>query len=163
MVRTVTPRAFRKQRVDRRRERLGGQRAARDDRWNAGVDRAHFIAHDADARVPCEPAFDALREEVAVDRKRATGRNGGFARARHDQRIQPSQFFFEQADRILESGAAQRIAAHELGEPIGLMRRSANVRAHLVQLDLETALRRLPRGLAPREARTDHAQDGNRH
>ena len=52
------------------------------------------------------PRLDESRETLAVDRQRAAGRHRRFARRRDDQRIEPRQLFFEQADAF--SSAAPR-------------------------------------------------------
>jgi hypothetical protein len=58
--------------------------------------------------------------------------------------------------RIGDLGALEGVRAHELSEPVGLVRRRVDRGPHLVQHDVVTTLRELPRRLRSCEATTDH-------
>ena len=108
------------------------------------------------ARLARNPRLHQLRKPHPVDRERRSRRHRGFARAGDDQRADARQLFLEQADRILQRRAAQRVAAHELGERAGAMRRSAASGAHLEKVDLDAAARGLPRRFAAGESASDN-------
>jgi hypothetical protein len=61
----------------------------------------------------------------------------------------------EQAVRVLRVFALEGVGADDLAQPVGLMRRRAAHRAHLVQRDVVPPLRELVRRLAPREPAAD--------
>src|SRR5439155_23564991 len=52
--------------------------------------------------------------------------------------------------------AAKRVAAHELGKPVGLMNRRCPDRTHFVQRDRHAARGDLPGRFAPRQATADN-------
>ena len=73
-----------------------------------------------------EPRRDLAREDLAVDGQGGAGRHAGDLGGGHHHRVEPAHLFLEQADGVVELVAAERVAAHELGEPVGLVdRRSA--------------------------------------
>ena len=102
--------------------------------------------------------FNRVGETLAIDGECAAGGNRRVTRARDDDRIQARQFFFHESDGVLEGGAAQRIAADEFGEPSGVMRRSAALWTHLVKIDINAGIRRLPCRFASRETTTDNGK-----
>src|SRR5262249_8099835 len=60
-----------------------------------------------------------------------------------------------QADRVVQLVAAKRVAAHELGEPIGFVDGGRTNRAHFVQRDGNAARGGLPRGLGSGQPAAD--------
>ena len=97
-----------------------------------------------DPRMRGDAGFDRVGKLLAIDGKCAAGRNCGFARAGDNDRIEPGQLFFQKPDGIFKRGAAQRVAADELGQARGLMRRSAAQRTHLEKVDLNPGAGSLP-------------------
>ena len=75
--------------------------------------------------------------------------------ARMHQRAEPPHLLLEQADGVVELVAAERIAADQLGERVGLVHGGRPHRPHLVERDGDAELRRLPRGFAPGQAAAD--------
>ena len=57
------------------------------------------------------------REDVAIHRQRRAGRHPRLVRRPHHERAEPPHLLLEQADRVVELVAAERVAADELGEP----------------------------------------------
>ena len=98
---------------------------------------------------------DGTGEQFPVDGERRAGRNAVRIGGAHDERAEPPHFFFEQAYRVIELVATQRIRADELRELIGLVHRSRAHRAHLVQRRAHAEGRSLPRGLATCETPAD--------
>ncbi len=113
---------------------------------------------ERDARLGGDARFDERDEAFPIDGERAAGGDGGLARRGNDQRIEPRELFFEQADGVLQRRAAQRVAADELGERAGSMRGPADHGAHLVKIHGDAAARRLPRGFAAGETAADNGQ-----
>ena len=139
------------------------QRSGRDDHRLAlgrRRDRRDLFADDGDQRVRSDLARDRLGEALAVHGERGAGRNAArFGRA-HDERPEPAHFFLQQADRVIELVAAERVAAHELGEVIGLVDGGRTNRPHLVQCDGHAGRRSLPRRLAARKPSADDGDHG---
>ena len=111
------------------------------------------LAHDLDARVRRQLLRDVARESLAVDGKRTARRHAHSIRRRHDERAETAHLLLEDADGVLKTRAAQRIAADKLGEVRRLVRRGRCDGAHLVEQDLDAALCSLPGGLAAGEPR----------
>ena len=110
---------------------------------------------DADARVRFDPAGHLGAEDVAVDGERAAGGHPGHLAGRHHQRAGAAHLFLEQADRVPERGAAEGVAAHELGQPIAVLGGRALLGLLLDQRHLDAPLGELPRALAPGQPATD--------
>jgi hypothetical protein len=68
------------ERVDLRREFGRRQRTARYDHDPDGWNHGRFIAYEFQIRQRGEARFDERRELLAIDRERAAGRHGRFAR-----------------------------------------------------------------------------------
>ena len=141
---------------DLRRERIGGERAARDDHRAAVGDVDGFVAHKRDAGMGRKPLGDERGERFSVHGQGLPGRNGGGVGAGDDQRAEPAHLGFEQAAGVRDVVGFERVRADDLGGVGASVRRGHLHRAHLDQPDLRTALRRLPRRLAARQSRPDH-------
>ncbi len=89
---------------------------------------------------------DRLREALPIDGERGTGRDAARLRRAHDERTKPAHLLFQETDGVIELVAAERIGAHQLGEPIGLVNLGRPHRAHLVQDDAHAGRSRLPGG-----------------
>ena len=84
------------------------------------------------------------REQLAIDRQRSAGRHArDFGRVHHE-RVEPPHLFFQQADRVIELVAAERVAAHQLGEPIGFVNFCRPRGPHFVDRDGDAASGSLP-------------------
>src|SRR5581483_5209934 len=103
---------------------------------------------------------DRVGEFFAVDGERRTGGHAALFGDAHDQRAEPPHLLFEETHRVIELVAAEGVAAHQLGEPVGLVDRSRPNRPHLVERDRNAARRCLPGGLAPGEPTTNDS-DGH--
>ena len=98
---------------------------------------------------------DRLGELLAIDGERRAGRHAALLRNPQDQRAEPPHFFLEETDCVIELVAAEGVAAHELGEPVGLVNRGRANRPHLVERHRNAARSCLPRGLAACQAAAD--------
>ena len=115
---------------------------------NRGID-VDLFADDRDERMPRDRVGDGLREPLAIDGQRGAGRHAArFGRA-HDERAETPHLFLQQADGVIELVAAERIAADELGEAIGLVDGGGTDRPHLVERDRHAAA--TPPATPPRE------------
>ena len=136
-------------------QRVRRQRTGRDDHGLALArvgDRGDFFTHDADERVAANRFRDDVGKLLAIDgQRRAGGHTARFGGA-HDDRSKAPHFLLQETDGVIEFVAAERIAADELGEPVGLVNGSGAQRPHLVQRNGHAARRGLPRGLGAREA-----------
>ena len=94
---------------------------------------------------------DGLREALAIDGERGAGGNAGELGGPHDQRAQPPHLFLEEPDGVIELVAAERVAADQLRQPIGLVDQRRPDRTHLVQDHRHAARRDLPRGFGTGE------------
>ena len=104
--------------------------------------------------------MDFPGEYVAVDGQR---RAAGYARqvgARQQEAAKRPQLGLEQAVRVGEIDGLEGVAADELTEPIGAMRRCRHRRTHFVQRYLNAALRQRPGSLRAGETAAD---DGGVH
>ena len=95
------------------------------------------------------------REPDAIDRERGAGRDACGVGGAHHQRAEPPHFFLQQADGVIQLVAAERVAAHQLGEPVGLVHERRPDRPHLEQRDGHTARSDLPGGFGAGEAAAD--------
>ncbi len=98
-------------------------------------------------------AVTSSAKTVAIHGEGVPARNAGGLRGAQQQRIQAAQFLFEQPGRGGFGLALQRVAAHQFGEAIGLVRGGGPHRAHFVQHARNSAARDLPRGFACRRVR----------
>ena len=88
---------------------------------------------ERDERVRRHRLGDHRRETDTIDRKGAAGGHARGVGAAHDDRAEPAHFFLEQPDGVLERVAAERVAADELGEMVGLVDERRPHGPHLVQ------------------------------
>ncbi len=144
-------------RDDALRQRLSGQRTGGHDGRAFGGQRVDPLADDGDIRVRREHTLDLGAKCVAIDRHcRACGHSRRLARA-HDQAVEPAHLVMQQPDRVLlVIVGTEGIGAHQLGEPVGVVRgRGVTAAAHFGQADTIAALRQLPGRFASGEAAAD--------
>jgi len=98
----------------------------------------------------------SLAKGLTVDRERSPGRHGALVGAGQNQRAELLQLVLEQARRPIWQNGAQRVAAHQLGKAIGLMRGRTLPWPHLEQRDVQAPLGRLPGRLRARQSAADH-------
>ena len=138
------------------RQRVRGQRSAGDDPDVIGIERSDFFAADFDGRLRFDRARDFGGEDLAIDGQRVARGDAGARRDLADQqRAQAAQFFFQQPGRAIFLFALERIAAHQLGQVAGLVRRRLPQRAHFVKHRASAGARHLPRRLASGQATAD--------
>ena len=130
--------------------KLGCKMGRSAERW---ID-FDFFGHQISAHL----VDGALRpaETNPVDGESRSRRDLMRVRRRHDHRSAPPHFFMEHTDRV--GGVivrAERVGTNEFGELVGLVRRRAADRAHLVQHDLYAGPGDLPGRLAAGEAAAD--------
>ena len=94
---------------------------------------------------------DGLRKRMAIDGQRGARRHARRIGRAHDDRAEPAHLFFDQPDGVIDLVGAERIAADELGQSVGLMHGGRPHRPHLVNGDVGAELGRLPGRLATRE------------
>ena len=145
----------RKRSRSRRQAARRGQRPAGDDARPSAESRA---TSSRCTRFRGRQAQHARFDDRAKrSRSTASAPPAGTALSRADVTIsesEPREFFFEQADGVFERGAAQRVAADELGQRARFVCAGPlPVRTHLVTSPLDAAARRLPRGFAARRDR----------
>ena len=93
-------------------------------------------------------------------RSTASAAPGGHARdfgGVHHERIQPAHLLFQQSDRVVELVAAERVAADELGETVGLVDVGGPDGPHFVDGDGNAARGSLPGSLAAGQAAANDA------
>ena len=104
--------------------------------------------------------MDALvheaREDLAIHGERRAARHTRLVGARQQETAEGTQLGLEQAVRVTGVRRFERVAADELGEPVGLVRGRPHQRTHLVQRDLDAALRERPGGLRAGETAADY-------
>ena len=107
--------------------------------------------------------FDGRGKSVAVHGERAARRQLVRVGRAQDQRSRAAHFLVQEADGVvLPIVRAERIGAHELGQPRRPVRRRHACGAHLVQHHARARVRRLPGRLAPREPAADDMNDVKR-
>src|SRR5256886_13344381 len=92
-----------------------------------------LLADDRDERVARELAGDRVGEPLAVGGERGAGGYAARSGRAHDHRSEPPHLLFQETDGVIQLVAAKRVAADELGEPIGLVYRGWSDRPHLVE------------------------------
>ena len=125
-------------------------------------ERRHFPANDLNARVRRDSLVHGLREQLAVDRQRAAAGDACRIGRLEDHRPHRAHFGLQQAMSVGDLGALERVGAHELSEPIGLVRRRLPHRPHLVQHDGVAALGKLVGGFGSGEAAANHVNSRQR-
>ena len=114
-----------------------------------------LLADDRDERVARELAGDRVGEPLAVDGERGAGGYAARFCGLDDERPKPPHFFFEETHGVIELVAAERVAAHQLGEPIGFVDGRGTHRPHFVQRDRHALRGGLPRRLGTSQAAAD--------
>ncbi len=99
-----------------------------------------------------DPPIHRARERFAIDHQRAPARHPGLIGTFEEQAAQHSQLGFEQAVRGGELDRFERIGAHQLGKPSGLVRRGHDPGTHLDQGDLDPAFGQGPGRFAASQA-----------
>jgi hypothetical protein len=111
--------------------------------------------------------FDGRRhtfsKQLAIDGQRRAGRHTHLVGHAHDERPQPTHFFLEQPYSVVEFVAPERVAAHQLGQPIGLMYGGRSDWTHLIKRDVNAERCRLPRGLAAGQPATNDSNVTHLH
>jgi hypothetical protein len=151
--------------LDGVRERVGRERTCGHDRRHA-VRRGqirYFPADDRDQRVAGNRGGDHIREAGPVDRERGAGRDTGVGRGPEHEGTEPAHLLLQEAHRVIEFVAAERVAADELRQPVGLVHRGRPRGTHLVQHHAHAAPGSLPRRLGPRKAAADDADHRHSH
>ena len=141
-------------RLDRRCERVGGERPGRNDA-SPGKGRG-LLALDPDERMGTDPRVHERRKHLAINRERGTTRHARLVGQRQQQRAQVAQLGLEQAVRVLQFDGLEGIAADQFTQSVGLVRGGAHHRPHLDDRDVDATLRQRPGGLASGEAAADH-------
>ena len=98
------------------------------------------------------------REQLAIHGERRAGRHARDLGCVHHERVEPPHFIFQQADGIVEFVAAERIAADELCETIGLVDFCGPRGPHFVDSDSDASRSGLPGGLAASQPAPDHME-----
>jgi hypothetical protein len=141
-------------------ERRGRERPGGDDDWRGRGDirgdGAHFLADQRDQRVLAHRARDPFRKTLAIDRERSARRHPHLVGHPHHQRAEPTHFFFQEPDGVVEFVAAERVAADEFREVGRAVHLGGAHRPHLVDGHRNASRGRLPRGLAARQAAADY-------
>ena len=101
----------------------------------------------------CEPLRYLGGEVVAIDREGAAGRQLVAVAGGQNERAGAAHLLVQQADGVrLPVVGAERVGAHELGQPVGLVGVRHPDGAHLVQHDGHAGADDLPGGLGAGEA-----------
>jgi hypothetical protein len=108
-----------------------------------------------------EPALHGAREHDAIHRERGAARHARLIRRPQNERSERAHLCLEQPVRVRGVGALEGVAAHELRERLGLVRRGLHDGTHLVYRHIMPALGQLPRGFRSREPAPDY--DDARH
>ena len=138
---------------DRPGERLRGERPRGDDARRR--QRGRLFPRDRDLGMGAHPPLHVVGEGDAVHGERGAARHARGVRRLEHQAPEAPHLGLEQAVRAGELHRLEGIAADELGEAIGLMRRRHADRAHLAQRDRDAALGQRPGGLAAGEPASD--------
>ena len=101
-----------------------------------------------------------LREELAIDGERTTGRNPGHIRAGEQQASQRTQLRLKQAVCVGELDRFEGVTADQLCKTIGLVRGGLDEGPHLVERDGHAPFRQSPGGFRAGETAAD---DGGVH
>ena len=153
--------------ADRLGERRRGQRAGGDDRLVpfGGRQAGDFLAHDGDQRMGFDLGRHGRGKTVAVDGKRAAGRNLVGDR-RHAMISEPaSRISACSTPTALVSASSERKELEQTSSarPVGLVRIGAANGAHFVQDDGNAGLGRLPCGFRAGEAAADDVDGIDAH
>ena len=103
----------------------------------------------------CTASVTVCGKHVTIDGERGAGGHARRVGRAHHDRAEPPHLFLDQADGVVDLVGAERIAADELGEAVGLVHGRRAHRAHLVDRHVHAKFRRLPGGFAAGEAAAD--------
>ncbi len=134
-------------RPERRRQRVGRERAGGHDAW--GRNRRHLAAFDGDERVGLDARRDRRRELFPVDREGGPGGDARPVRRGQHHAAERPHLLFQEPVSVGDLGALEGVGADQLREVAGPVGRRLPHGPHLVEDDRHPALRELPRRFAP--------------
>ena len=146
------------ERGDLGRQRVRRQGAGGDDDGGAFAgrrQRRHLFADDRNQRMTRQRRRDRVREPLAIDRERRAGGHAALLGRAHDERSEAPHLLFQETHGVVELVAAKRIAAHELGEAVGLVDSRRTHGPHLVERHRDALRCGLPGGLSSGKAAAD--------
>ena len=112
-------------------EVIRGQRAGGDNHRTIG-NLHHFFGNDGDIRVIANFLGDHIGETLAVNCQTAAGLHTGGVSAEHNEAPHAAQFLFQQAHRIFQLIATQRIGTNQLREGVHMVSRRLLMGFHLI-------------------------------
>ena len=113
----------------------------------------HLAGLEGDVGMPLDGLGDGLGKGHPVHRQSPPGGHPMGVGTPEDQGVQPPQFLFQQAHRILQLVRPQGVGAHQFPQQGGVVGRGHLVRLHLPQRHGDPPVGQLPSGLAPGQAR----------
>ncbi len=137
-------------------QRVAGQRTGCDDDDWLRRNRGYLLAAYLDQRLGGDGRRHLVGEYIPVHGKRLPAWNARAGRHFEQQRTEPPQFFLEQPRRGGLGLRLERVAAHQLRQPVRLVRGRGPHRPHLVQHARQAPARDLPSRLGTRQARADN-------
>ena len=140
------------------RERVAGKGTGRHDAGRWEFER--FAALDVNAGMRLKFFADQLREELAVHGQRGAARHPGCIGARQEDAPEPAKLGLEQAVSVGGVDRFEGVAADQLADPVGAMRRSPHDRTHLDQRNLHPPLGQRPGCLAAGQPAADYRSGG---
>jgi len=135
------------ERADRLRQRVGGERSGRDDDIGPVFRRQarDFAALNGNVRMVFQRPGHRCGKSVTIHGKRAACRQAMRVGRTQDQGARAAHLFVQQADGIvLGVIRTERVGAHELRQPVCLVRIGSAHRPHLVQHHARAVFRRPP-------------------
>jgi len=141
------------------RQRVACEGARGNDHDRAARKRGQFLPPDLNARVAFDGRAHFGGKNLAIHGERLASRHASGGGRSKQERSEPSKFLLEEPGRAGNLFAFQRVAANQLGEPIGLVSGGGAGRPHLVQFDSEAGLRDLPGSLRSRQTAADDVDD----
>ena len=98
---------------------------------------------------------DLVGKPLAIHGERGAGRHAARLGGAHHERAEPPHLFLQEADRVIELVAAERVAADQLREAVGLVHGRRADGPHFVQRDRHPPRGRLPGGFRTGEPAAD--------
>src|SRR5690606_9492880 len=117
---------------------------------------SQLFAHHLNQRLVRDRLRHPLREQLAVNGQRMSGRYATLSCNAHRKRVETPEFLLQQPRRAAFFFALEGVAADEFAERIGLVRRRVAHRPHLKKMHAKTPASDLPSCFRPREAPADH-------
>ena len=142
-------RAFAGQPADRLGQRRGGERPGRDNHIVPVLRRqaGDLAAVERYKRMTEKRGFDGLREAVAIDGERASGRHLMRISALKDDRAEGAHLAMQDPDRVGRGVVgSEGIRANQLGQMGSAVRGRRSNRPHFMQNHRNPGIRRLPCG-----------------